>query len=387
MKFYDLHKSIANSFDSSKDIIETPEGIDIHLISYTSGSDPLDSISISIDKIRQTVNGGSTDASIDQNKNFQYLVFAARGIKNDKAILLLHGLNERRWDKYYTWGHKLAKDTGKSVILIPFSFHLNRGLPDWIDRHLLTEKTKERKSKYLEDEKLITFFNHTLSNRLTESPERFFISGLQTANDMVSILTDIRKGNHPLFKANTQTDIFAYSIGGLLGQVLYISNPENLFDHSKLFLFCAGSLFKDMNGISKVIMDPPAFKRIYKYYTTELNEIIEKSGAIAEFFNKSKIGTAFRSMLGPDQLKSVREKIFKNKSRQIFALALKKDKVIPPEKIRETLFGNRKANMEVLDFDFPYSHEIPFPMRLDKIRDKIDDAFERVFFRAGVFLS
>ena len=67
---------------------------------------------------------GELVQGIKENKNFQYLVFAPRGIKNNKAILLLHGLNERKWDKYYTWGHKLAKDTGKSVILIPFSFHL-----------------------------------------------------------------------------------------------------------------------------------------------------------------------------------------------------------------------------------------------------------------------
>ena len=68
-------------------------------------------------------------------------------------------------------------------------------------------------------------------------------------------------------------------------------------------------------------------------------------------------------------------------------MALKKDKVIPAEKIKKTIFGRRKSNMEVLDFDYPYSHEMPFPMKMDKLKDKIDEAFDRVFLKAGVFLS
>jgi len=386
MKFYDLHQSISRSINHNDDVVELSENIDIRYITYKSGSNPKSADSISLDKFRKTVTGGQTDDSIAQNKNFRYPVFSPRGRKNNKAILLLHGLNERKWDKYYTWAHRLVQETGKSVILFPFSFHLDRGLPDWVNRHVMVEKTELRKQEYTEEENLSTFLNNTLSNRLTESPERFFPSGLQTANDIVSVLSSMRDGKHPMFEKNTKTDIFAYSIGGLLGQVLYISNPDNLFDHSKLFLFCGGSVFEDMNGISKVIMDAPAYKTIYSYYMTKFEEDIKKSNVFAEFFNTSKIGMAFRSMISHEQYKAVREKLFKSKSRMIYALALKNDRVIPPGKIKKTIFGRRKGNMEVLDFDYPYSHEMPFPMKLEKLKDKIDEAFDSVFLKAGVFL-
>lgn len=387
MKFYDLHQSISNSINGSKDVIELSDGIDIHYINYRSKINSKSPDSLSLDKFRKTVTGGKADASITQNKTFTYPIFSPRGRKNNKAILLLHGLNERKWDKYYTWAHRLAKDTGKSVILFPFSFHLDRGLPDWVNRNVLVEKAEQRKQEFTEKENLTTFLNNTLSNRLTESPERFFLSGLQTANDIVSVLTSMREGKHSLFEQGTKTDIFAYSIGGLLGQVLYMSNPENLFEDSKLFLFCGGSVFEDMNGVSKVIMDAPAYKTIYSYYMTKFEEDIKKSNVFAEFFTTSKIGMAFRSMISHKQYKTVREKIFKSKSRMIYALALKNDRVIPPDKIKKTIFGRRKANMEVMDFDYPYSHEMPFPLKLDKLKDKIDEAFDRVFLKAGVFLS
>ena len=92
-------------------------------------------------------------------------------------------------------------------------------------------------------------------------------------------------------------------------------------------------------------------------------------------------------MLAPDRFRPVREKIFKKKSRRIYAIALEKDQVIPADKIKETLLGNSKGNVEVWDFDYPYTHENPFPLRIEKLKDEINEAFEKVFLKAGVFLS
>ena len=46
--------------------------------------------------------------------------------KNNEAIILLHGLNERTWEKYLTWAEYLTHTTGKPVILFPIAFHMNR---------------------------------------------------------------------------------------------------------------------------------------------------------------------------------------------------------------------------------------------------------------------
>lgn len=68
-----------------------------------------------------------TDDRIQENKSFSYAIFTPSGRKkNNEAIILLHGLNERTWEKYLTWAEYLTHTTGKPVILFPIAFHMNR---------------------------------------------------------------------------------------------------------------------------------------------------------------------------------------------------------------------------------------------------------------------
>lgn len=387
MNIAELHISISQVFNPKYAVNHAPDDIDIHFVPFFSEYQRDNATNASLHLMRGEVAGGVNDESIIENQVFNYPIFMpASAGKNNGAILLLHGLNERRYDKYFTWAHRLVKLTGKAVILFPISFHLNRGLPNWTDRHLMAEKAAQRKVMFQNDEQVFTYINQALSERLTESPERFFLSGLQTSIDIVSLAHSIRSGNHPLFEKNAGVDLFAYSVGGLLAQVLFISNPDELFTDSKMFLFCAGAFFEDMNGISKVILDPPAYQRIHQYYTREFEANIKRSGVFADFFNNNKIGMAFRSVITSERFKSVRDRVFKTRSRQIFALSLNKDKVIPSDKIKKAV-NRGSGKMEVLDFDYPYSHEIPFPIKQSNWIDKINEAFELVFFKAGVFLS
>ena len=72
------------------------------------------------------------DNGIEENKNFNYIIFAPkRQEKHKEALLLLHGLNERSWEKYLTWAEYLAENTGKAVILFPIAFHMNRTPASW----------------------------------------------------------------------------------------------------------------------------------------------------------------------------------------------------------------------------------------------------------------
>ncbi|GEM_PF-6426160 len=50
-----------------------------------------------------------TDDCINENKSFTYIVFQPQN-KNrcDNAIILLHGLNERTWDKYLYLSQSLS---------------------------------------------------------------------------------------------------------------------------------------------------------------------------------------------------------------------------------------------------------------------------------------
>ena len=385
--FFDLKKQL---YENENDVISS-SGTRIHwqrFISCEAGRRPETEF---LNELRHEIPGVRNDENITQNREFDYPVFIPRGKeKNDGCILLLHGLNERKWDKYLSWADYLASKTGKSVILFPISFHVNRSLPEWSDRHILMERVEKRKQVYSLDSNESTFINEALSERLTEAPERFFLSGLQTADDIVCLLQDIYDGRHPFFQRNTRSDIFAYSIGGMLAQVLFLANPDELLTDSKLMLFCAGSFFEDMYGVSKLIMDPVAYHKIYHYYLNDLETEIKESGVFAEFFNQNKIGMAFRSMIAPDRFRNFREKVFRKKAGLIHAISLKNDKVIPAAGISSALLGNSAripSNMEIIDFSFPHSHEIPFPVGKESIRKIVDEAFERVFSRAAVFLS
>ena len=57
-----------------------------------------------------------TDDRIQENKSFSYAIFTPSGRKkNNEAIILLHGLNERTWEKYLTWAEYLTHTTGKQT--------------------------------------------------------------------------------------------------------------------------------------------------------------------------------------------------------------------------------------------------------------------------------
>ena len=109
-----------------------------------------------------------------------------------------------------------------------------------------------------------SFANIAISNRLTEDPMRFFKSGYQTTTDIVKLLSGIRDGKHEIIPPTSNINIFAYSIGAFLAEIILMGNPENLLSDSKLFIFCGGSVFSNMQGSSKLIMDSLAFDKVYK---------------------------------------------------------------------------------------------------------------------------
>jgi hypothetical protein len=329
------------------------------------------------------------DLSISENISFSYPVFIPPARENKKVILLLHGLNERSWVKYLTWAYYLCQNTGSYVILFPISFHINRSPASWIDPRVMIDSVKER-TKYLGDIKMSTFANIALSNRLSQDPMRFFNSGYQTAFDIVKLMTQIKNGEHEVIPQNSRVNIFAYSIGAFLSQILMMGNPENLFSSSKLFLFCGGSVFSNMHGTSKLIMDSVAFKNIYSFYLDDFEKEIKRKTSIYGFISESQLGMAFRSMIDFSRFKSFRESILGKVKDQVRSIALLKDAVIPAEGILRTLNYSevsRGSQVEVWDFPYQYSHENPFPVLDNPDKRKVDGWFDRLFTEACLFLA
>jgi len=328
------------------------------------------------------------DAGIEENNDFSYPVFVPGEATGQKVILLFHGLNERSWDKYLTWAYYLAKTTGSYVVLFPISFHINRTPDSWRDPRASFKSFNLRRTDLGDIEKS-SIANVLLSKRLSETPLRFFSSGYQTVVDVCHLVESIKNGTHRIIPQSPKVDIFAYSIGAFMAQIIMMANPKDLFSGSKLFIFCGGSVFSNMKGTSKYIMDKVAYDNVYKYYVDDFENRIKRGYSLYDFFNNNSLGLTFRSMLSLARGKEYRDKALSRLGNSIYAIALAKDTVIPPNGIMETLSVNHaiKCRVKVIDFPFNYCHESPFPVFKTELGKEVDCCFNRVFNEAASFLG
>ena len=318
------------------------------------------------------------------NSHFIYPVISAgKRIDPDSAIVLLHGLNERSWDKYLPWAATLSRQTGASVILFPIAYHMNRSPVSWRTPRQMKEYVSQRLVAN-STTKQLSVANVALSERLSLHPERFFLSGYQAATDVIQLCQTLKAGIHPLFGKHVKINFFAYSIGVLLSQVLLFADPRGLFAESKFFFFCGGSTFEGMQGISKFILDDLAFRRIIDYYIHVEKEPTAQSGIFYDLFTESSLGKAFQLLISKTAKADERKTRFSNLSEQIRSVCLTKDSVVPCNEIKSTMQGTQ---IEELDFTYPYLHENPFPVFNDERGKLVDEAFKHVMSKASVFLG
>ncbi len=324
---------------------------------------------------------------IDENAEFLYPVILPEGKrKYSSAIVMLHGLNERSWRKYLPWAEYLARKTRRPVILFPIAYHMNRSPKIWSDPRQMSEVSAARRSKL--ELKNSSFLNAAISTRLQYHPEQFIYSGLQSFFDLTKLVRSVKSGQHELFHEGTLPDLFAYSIGAFLAEILFLNNPDRLFDRSKLFLFCGGCTFDHMKGESKFIMDNKAFESLELLLQRRRLKRIRKNLIRFGIPEVDQAWNGLFMMMHGKNRRSKREKIFTRFGDQIFAVGLEKDNVIVREGIIETLKGPQgklPAHVEIIDFPFDYSHENPFPVLADKSQHLVDRAFHAVFDKAAKF--
>jgi hypothetical protein len=379
MEYFECYQILKDNFNLSSEVIHIPDNemiirnFDFHSEGIKDELWPPESIEKN---------------PITENLNFRYPVFIPHPeSQHRKAIFYLHGLNERNWLKHLPGAMLLAERTGNPVILFPLSYHINRGLPEWTDTRKMSGPLELRRQTFTHLQEA-SVFNLSLSERLTEKPLRFFTSGYQSARDMLKLKKQIFDGLHPLFEKGTGADIFAYSISCMMMQVLMLSDPEDFLPDTKIVFFAGGSLFSQMNGVSKYIMDSIAFDGIWRFY----REIISKAGNsvdLESWFEKNRFGRAFTWMLGYGRYDIEREKSFQSYHSNLFILALKNDLVIPLNGIR-LAFGekfSRSGRIRVVDFPYPYIHENPFPVISRKIEHEVDQAFRSVFVPVAEFFN
>ncbi len=330
------------------------------------------------------------DISVEENQSFNYQIIKPKGIdKARKVIFLFHGFNEKDWSKYLPWAKAISDGTGSAVILFPIAFHMQRAPKQWSNKREMYRLSEHRKSKFP------NIVNSTLSNvaismRLHAMPQRFIWSGLQTYYDVIQLITDIKKGNNKHIDKNFDFDIFAYSIGGFLAQILKLTNHNNYFENSKVCLFCSGATFNRLSPVSRFILDSEANVALYSYLVEHFDKILEKDNVLHHYIKEDHLeGKTFSAMLDYQKMRPFREKLLKKYEQQIYAISLAKDDVIPSFEIMNTLKGayrNINIRMDEMDFEYDYIHENPFPTDIENSQE-VDECFEAVFSKVCKFFN
>ncbi len=319
----------------------------------------------------------------DGNMSFRYPVFVpAQKRRHHKAIFLFHGLNERSWTKYLSWASELSIKSGHAVILFPIAFHMNRSPREWSNPRAMSSLMFDRKS----GSSAASVANAALSVRLEQQPSLFCTSGIQSYYDVIKLIQQARSGNHPLLAEDCQFDFFAYSIGAFLTQILLLSNPDDVFKDSKTMLFCGGSSFEDMNGISRLIMDDKAFASLKNFYLGQDTEQIRSEIERPSLQGFPYLWRSFIAMLRKNYLRDFREQCFDGIKNRFLSVSLLRDQVIPAQAVKENLrTGSRHLKNIILDFPYPYAHENPFPVNKPGLQPQVDRSFRQIMSIAGSF--
>ncbi len=330
------------------------------------------------------------DASIAENRDFSYRLMKPQDGKPARQLtFLFHGFNEKNWDKYLSWGEAICRGTGNAVVFFPIAFHMQRAPALWSDPREMFRLSENRKKRYP------NVINSSLSNvaismRLHSMPQRYVWSGLQTYYDVLQLLESYKDGFTDLVHPNFGFNIFAYSIGGFLAEILKLTNPKDYFSEAKVFLFCGGSVFNRFLPVSKFILDSEANLALYSYLVEHFESFLKKEDRLRHYIREDHPeGKVLHSMLNYQNLREYREDLFREYADDFHALTLRKDQVIPSYEVMNTLkgaYGDVGIDVEVLDFDHDYSHENPFPLkRVDP--EQVNASFNRVFDKACSFLK
>jgi hypothetical protein len=330
------------------------------------------------------------DFDVEENRKFAYHLLKPKGTeKVTQVTFLLHGFNEKSWDKYLTWAKAICQGTNSAVVLFPIAFHMQRAPQYWSEKRNMFQLSESRKKRFP------NVVNSTLSNvaismRLHAMPQRFIWSGLQTYYDFIQFIEECKNDQIEFIDKDFGFDIFAYSIGGLLAQILKLSNYKDYFSSAKVCLFCGGAVFNRLSPVSKFIIDSEANVALYSFIIEHFESFLQKDNLLRHYIKEGHMeGMVFNSMLDYQKMRDFREALFKKYEDQFYAIPLKKDYVVPSFEVLNTLKGAyRNINIAVdeMDFDHGYTHENPFPVNALESK-QIDESFNAVFEKVCGFFN
>jgi len=261
---------------------------------------------------------------------------------------------------------------------------MKRAPLNWSEKRSMFELSEKRKKRFpnIIDS---TLSNVAISMRLHAMPQRFIWSGLQTYYDVIKFIEECKDGKNEFIDKDFSFDIFAYSIGGFLALILKLSNYKDYLKDSKVCLFCSGAVFNRLSPVSRMILDSETNVALYSYLVEHFDNFLKKDALLHHYMDEDHFeGKVFHSMLDYMKMREFREELLRKEEKNIYAISLKMDTVIPSVEIINTLMGAyRDINIKVeeLDFDYKYTHENPFPIkRVDPqiVNDSHNLVFDKV---------
>lgn len=340
------------------------------------------------DIIQEMLN--KKDAEIMENILFRYhMIMPKNEVKAKGIIFMFHGFNEKHWSKYLPWAKYIAEKTGKTIVMFPIAFHMNRAPSAWSDSREMYNVSQQRKERH-PDIISSSLSNVAISTRLHNKPQRFIWSGLQTYYDVIDFVENFKAGLHPAISPDATIDFFSYSIGTFLGEILMMTNKDGYFSNSRYATFCGGAVFNRLSPVSKFILDSEANVSLYSFVVEHLESHMKRDAILRRYLNAPyPEGINFRSMLNYKTLTEYREGRFRDMSHQFYAITLAKDGVVPAYEVINTLQGTRRdipIKIDILDYPYKYTHEDPFPA-IAKIADLVDEQFRLTFDKISDFLK
>lgn len=329
------------------------------------------------------------DSEITSNIHFEYHILRVGEVHSAPEVLFFfHGLNEKTWDKYLPWAYGLAKRTGKAVVLFPIAFHMDRAPELWSNRREMMKVAAARAASDLENSDC-SFVNAAISSRMEAHPQRMFWSGLQTYSDISDLIRLIREGNVEEVASDCQIDLFGYSIGAFFSMMLLLSNPEGHFEKSKLFCFCGGITIDRMFPISKYIMDGKSTVMMQECFSLLLSSDFIRDSRLKHYQDEGLHSEEswFKTLLKYNYFQERREGRLKELQGRIKGFVLKNDLVIPAFEALNVLQGGYRdlnIEVEVVDFEHPYSHVMPFPLT-KKNAAEVDQSYCKLMESARAF--
>ncbi len=342
------------------------EGADLYNLSFTSanashllGRPHYSCAAHELEFEGELVDGEIADTLIEENIRFRYpLVREANSgqtlYRHNRAIILLHGLNERSFSKYLPWAYQLWAATRTPVMLFPLTFHVNRVLPAWAKTQ---REIYDRRSQLAGNEGA-NRFNAVMSDRLGARPERFFWGAVQSYLDLVDLARTIRSGRHPHFTRDARIDLFGFSAGGYLTLLLMLEDPEDLFNDSRGIVFASGVPTRDLNLLSPFILDLAAEVAMMRLYVKNLEVL--SNARMRHWFEAHGEGRWIRALSGLRTDRTRLEARLKQVAARLLGITNLNDDVMPTGSMLNTLQGlNRDTGVEVAEFEMG-AHESPF---------------------------